>query len=94
MDNMGYRNITVTDETYEKLKGAKKEKESFNTLLDRLVSEKPRSSLRDCQGAWADMTDEEEKEFWKSIKSTWGRWNERIGYRPASRKPAKRTGRR
>ena len=37
MEIMGYRNITVTDEFYDELEAAKKEKESFNKLLDRLL---------------------------------------------------------
>ncbi len=92
MELMGYRNITVKDQTYEKLAAAKQRQESFDALLDRLVSkEKPKASLKDLYGAWADMTAAEEKAISDSIKSAWSGWNERIGQRPSHRKPTKKS---
>ncbi len=93
MESMGYRNITVKDDIYDRLETAKRERESFNALLARMLDEnKPKTTLREARGLWADMTDAEEKRFREEFRKSWRTLDERIGQRFSHRKPAKKTG--
>lgn len=94
MEIMGYRNITVKDDVYERLEATKREKESFNALLKRMLNEqksKSEDALRAARGLWADMTDKEEKALRNEFKKAWRNWDERVGQRPFDRKSQKQS---
>lgn len=69
---MGYRTISVPDEVYERLYSLKKENESFNKLLLRLVG-RERSKLRSFFGKWK-MTDAEERRMFNELGDSWKKW--------------------
>jgi len=58
--NMGAKNISLPEDTYERLKQEKREGESFGDVIDRLMR---RRSLKEFRGAWDDGTAEEAREL-------------------------------
>lgn len=59
--HMGSVNISIRDEVYKELRRRRAEGESFSDVLERLL--RPRGSLFDHFGAWADMDPKEWREF-------------------------------
>lgn len=69
---MGYKNIVVSEDVYDKLAALKGEK-SFNRLLDRLAeSAEPKAKpLTDFLGAW-DVDKEKASEIKNDLRKLWG----------------------
>jgi len=57
---MGTKNISLPEDTYERLKQEKREGESFGDVVDRLMRRKP---LEEFRGAWDDETAESAREL-------------------------------
>lgn len=68
---MTSKNISITEEVYNKLLKIKKEDESFSELFLRLLKIQ-KFKLENCFGAW-NLSEEEEKEIWRDITSRSGR---------------------
>lgn len=68
---MGSKNISITEEVYEKLVKIKREDESFSELFLRLLNLQ-KSSLEEAFGTW-DLTEEEKREIWDPITKRKGR---------------------
>ena len=68
---MTSKNISITEEVYNKLLKIKKEDESFSELFLRLLKIQ-KVKLENCFGAW-NLSEEEKKEIWSDISSRSGR---------------------
>ena len=72
--HMTSKNISITEDVYNKLLKIKREKESFSELFLRLLKIQ-KSTLEKSFGTW-DLSEEEEKEIWAGITVRSGRsWN-------------------
>ena len=69
--HMTSKNISITEEVYNKLLKIKKEDESFSELFLRLLKIQ-KVKLEKCFGAW-NLSEEEKKEIWNDISSRSGR---------------------
>ncbi|MDP3728155.1 MAG: antitoxin VapB family protein [bacterium] len=65
---MVVKTITVTEEAYEKIKGLKREKESFSQLFIRIVNGQ-KVNIRDFLGV-VNLSEKEAKEWEKEMKKT------------------------
>jgi len=71
---MASKNISITEDVYNKLLKIKREDESFSELLIRLLKIQ-KKTLEKSFGAW-DLSEEEEKELWSGLNTRNGRvWN-------------------
>jgi len=71
---MTSKNISITEDVYNKLLKIKREDESFSELFLRLLKIQ-KNTLEKSFGAW-DLSEEEEKEIWIEISTRNGRnWN-------------------
>ena len=71
---MTSKNISITEEVYQKLLKLKGENESFSELLLRLINIQ-KKSFEKSFGAWK-LSDIEKKEIWGDITTRKGRgWN-------------------
>ncbi|MHA1106143.1 MAG: antitoxin VapB family protein [Promethearchaeota archaeon] len=71
---MTSKNISITQDVYNKLLKIKLETESFSELFLRLLKIQ-KHTLEKSFGAW-DLSEEEEKEIWVEISTRNGRsWN-------------------
>ncbi len=71
---MTSKNISITEDVYNKLLKIKNENESFTDLFLRLLKIQ-KSTLEKSFGAW-DLSEEEEKEIWAGLTIQSGRsWN-------------------
>ena len=71
---MTSKNISITEDVYNKLLKIKREDESFSELFLRLLKIQ-KNTLEKSFGAW-DLSEEEEKEIWIGISTRYGRnWN-------------------
>jgi len=68
---MASKNISITEEVYEKLVKIKREDESFSELFLRLLNSQ-KASLEEAFGTW-DLTEEEKREIWDPITKRKGR---------------------
>ena len=68
---MASKNISITEEVYEKLVRIKKDNESFSELFIRLLRIQ-RTALEKTFGSW-DLTEEEKSEIWGDIINRPGR---------------------
>ena len=68
---MTSKNISITEEVYNKLLKIKREDESFSELFLRLLKIQ-KIKLENCFGAW-NLSEEEKKEIWSDISSRSGR---------------------
>jgi len=72
--HMTSKNISITEDVYNKLLKIKNENESFTDLFLRLLKIQ-KSTLEKSFGAW-DLSEEEEKEIWAGLTIQSGRsWN-------------------
>ena len=72
--HMTSKNISITEDVYNKLLKIKNDNESFSDLFLRLLKIQ-KSSLEKSFGAW-DLSEEEEKEIWAGLTIRSGRsWN-------------------
>ena len=69
--HMTSKNISITEEVYQKLLKIKGDKESFSELFLRLLKIQ-KNTLEKSFGAW-NLSEEEEKEIWISISTRNGR---------------------
>lgn len=68
---MTSKNISITEDVYNKLLKVKKEDESFSELFLRLLKIQ-KVKLENSFGAW-NLSDEEKKDIWSDITSRSGR---------------------
>jgi predicted CopG family antitoxin len=68
---MASKNISITEEVYDKLVKIKREDESFSELFLRLLNSQ-KSKLEESFGTW-DLTEEEKREIWDPITKRKGR---------------------
>ncbi len=68
---MGSKNISITEDVYNKLIKIKKEDESFSELFLRLLNSQ-KSNIEDAFGAW-NLTEEEKRDIWDDITKREGR---------------------
>jgi predicted CopG family antitoxin len=68
---MTSKNISITEDVYNKLLKVKKEDESFSELFLRLLKIQ-KTKLENCFGAW-NLSEEEKKDIWSDITSRSGR---------------------
>ena len=68
---MTSKNISITEDVYNKLLKIKKKDESFSELFLRLLKIQ-KVKLENCFGAW-NLSEEEKKEIWSDISSRSGR---------------------
>lgn len=72
--HMTSKNISITEDVYNKLLKIKRDNESFSELFLRLLKIQ-KNTLEKSFGAW-DLSEEEEKEIWVGISTRNGRnWN-------------------
>ncbi len=69
--HMTSKNISITEDVYNKLLKVKKEDESFSELFLRLLKIQ-KVKLENSFGAW-NLSDEEKKDIWSDITSRSGR---------------------
>jgi predicted CopG family antitoxin len=69
--HMTSKNISITEEVYNKLLKIKKEDESFSELFLRLLKTQ-KVKLENSFGAW-NLSEKEKKEIWSDITSRSGR---------------------
>jgi len=67
---MTSKNISITEEVYQKLMKIKRENESFSELFLRLLKIQ-RINIKRIFGAW-NLSEEEESEIWKDISNRTG----------------------
>ncbi len=71
MMKMGYKNISLREDIYLRLRKAKREGESFNEVIERLLA--PDDDIIDLFGTFS-MTDEERDMFFAELDEMWGVW--------------------
>jgi predicted CopG family antitoxin len=71
MMDMGYKNISLRENIYRRLKRAKREGESFSEVIERLL--RPDDDILDLFGT-IPMTDEEHRVFFDGLDEMWGTW--------------------
>ena len=72
--HMASKNISITEDVYNKLVRAKKENESFSELFMRLLSIQ-RTSMENTFGTW-NLDEKEFAEIWDDLSNRPGRkWN-------------------
>jgi len=72
--HMTSKNISITEDVYNRLLKIKRENESFSDLFLRLLKIQ-KSTLEKSFGAW-NLSEKEEKEIWAGLTSRSGRsWN-------------------
>lgn len=64
--SLGYKTISLSDESYKLLKNQKREKESFSEVIMRIFA--PKTKFSDFAGTWADIPDEEIDEMKRMIR--------------------------
>jgi predicted CopG family antitoxin len=69
--HMTSKNISITEDVYNKLLKVKREDESFSELFLRLLKIQ-KIKLEQCFGAW-NLSKEEKKEIWGDITNRTGR---------------------
>jgi len=71
---MTSKNISITEDVYNKLLKIKRDDESFSELFLRLLKIQ-KTTLEKSFGAW-NLSEEEEKEIWADLSTRNGRnWN-------------------
>jgi predicted CopG family antitoxin len=68
---MGYKNISISEDVYRRLRKAKRENESFSEVIRRLLG--PDDDIIGLFGTIA-MSDEEKEELLRGIDKMWGAW--------------------
>jgi len=68
---MGYKNISLREDIYLRLRKAKREGESFNEVIERLLA--PDDDIIDLFGTFS-MTDEERTRLFSELDEMWGAW--------------------
>jgi len=68
---MTSKNISITEEVYQKLMKIKRENESFSELFLRLLKIQ-KINIKRTFGAW-NLSEEEQSEIWKDISNRTGR---------------------
>ncbi|MFO7835221.1 MAG: antitoxin VapB family protein [Candidatus Thorarchaeota archaeon] len=68
---MGYKNISLREDIYRRLKRAKREGESFSEVIERLL--RPDDDILDLFGT-ISMTDKERRVFFDELEKMWGAW--------------------
>ena len=68
---MGYKNISIRDDVYRRLRKAKRENESFSEVIRRLLG--PDDDIIGLFGT-ITMSDEEKEELLNDIDKMWGAW--------------------
>ena len=68
---MTSKNISITEDVYNKLLKVKRDDESFSELFIRLLKIQ-KVKLENCFGAWA-LSEEEKKDIWSDITNRPGR---------------------
>jgi len=71
MGQMGYKNISINEDVYRRLRKAKRDNESFSEVIRRLLG--PDDDILDLFGT-ITMSDEEKEELLKDIDKMWGAW--------------------
>ena len=60
---MAYKNITISEEAYDILKGYKTPGESFTEVIIRILGSRKRGSLLEHRGRWVGSDDEFDRIF-------------------------------
>ncbi|RDE15578.1 MAG: hypothetical protein C4K48_03700 [Candidatus Thorarchaeota archaeon] len=68
---MGYKNISINEDVYRRLRKAKRDNESFSEVIRRLLG--PDDDILDLFGT-ISMSDEEKEELLKDIDKMSGAW--------------------
>jgi len=68
---MGYKNISISEDVYVRLRKAKRESESFSEVIKRLLG--PDDDIMNLFGT-IEMNDEEREQFLEEIGKMWGAW--------------------
>lgn len=68
---MGYKNISIREEIYFRLREAKREAESFSDVIQRLL--KPDDNILDLFGTLS-MTEDERTALFAELDEMWGAW--------------------
>jgi predicted CopG family antitoxin len=68
---MGYKNISLREDIYLRLRRAKREDESFSEVIERLL--KPDDDIIDLFGTFS-MTDDERTALFVELDEMWGAW--------------------
>lgn len=68
---MASKNISITEEVYNKLIKIKRENESFSELILRLIKSQKQDIMKSF-GKW-DLSNKEKKEIWDDITNRSGR---------------------
>jgi predicted CopG family antitoxin len=71
MIQMGYKNISIDEEVYIRLKRAKRESESFSEVISRLLG--PNDDISDLFGV-ISLTEEERAVLFTELDEMWGEW--------------------
>ncbi len=71
MMKMGYKNISISEEVYLRLRKAKREGESFSILISRLLG--PDDNILDLFGV-VSMNNEERRELFDELDEMWEAW--------------------
>ncbi|MHA1637787.1 MAG: antitoxin VapB family protein [Candidatus Thorarchaeota archaeon] len=68
---MGYKNISIREDIYIRLRKAKRDAESFSDVVARLL--KPDDDILDLFGTLS-MTEEERSQLFADLEEMWGAW--------------------
>ena len=71
MIKMGYKNISLRENIYHRLRKAKHESESFSDVIERLL--RPDDDIIDLFGTFS-MTDEDRTRLFSELDEMWGVW--------------------
>ena len=73
MMRMGYKNISLREDIYLRLRKAKREGESFTEVIERLLA--PDDDIIDLFGTFS-MSDEERERLFSELDEMWGTWSQ------------------
>jgi predicted CopG family antitoxin len=77
------KNISISEEAYERLAGHKGPNESFTEVIKRVVPPPSKKPITYFLGTWKG-TDEEFKSIDALIRDMWNRYDSRLGDEPRS----------
>ena len=72
MITMGYKNVSLSDKAYDRLRRVKRERESFSDVVLRLLG--PVDDISDLFGILS-MSDEERESLFEDLDEIWGAWS-------------------
>jgi len=72
MITMGYKNVSLSDKAYDRLRRVKRERESFSDVVLRLLG--PVDDISDLFGILS-MSNEERESLFEDLDEIWGAWS-------------------